>query len=1285
MTISSTTVKNSYSGNGTLDTFNYTFKVFADADVQVIIRDASATETVKILTTHYTVTGAGSASGGTIVFTAGNIPSATETVVIRRASPQTQAIDYIANDPFPAESHEEGLDRSMMAIQQLQEEVNRSIKLSRTNTMNSTEFAIGDTDRAGKVLGFDASGELTVAQELGTFKGNWSTSTAFAVRDIIKDTSNGNIYLCKTAHTSTGSQPISSNADVAKWDLLVDAASATTSATNAANSATAAATSETNAATSETNASTSETNAATSATNAANSFDSFDDRFLGTKASDPTLDNDGNALVEGAMYYNSTDNDIRFYNGSTWDAPATDAETSATNSANSATASATSATNSANSATASATSATNAATSETNAETAETNAETAETNAASSASAASTSASNASTSESNAASSASTASTQASNAANSATNAATSETNAASSATNAANSASTASTKASEASTSASNASTSESNAASSATAASNAQTSVENIFDNFDDRFLGTKTSDPTVDNDGNALSVGAVYYNSVANEIKFYNGSSWDAPSTSAQTSATNASNSATAAATSATNAATSATNAAASAVDATNNGAAQVTLATNQVTLATTQATNAANSATTATTQATTATTKASEASTSATNAASSASTASTQATNASNSASAASTSESNASSSASSALSYKNAAETALDTFDDRFLGAKSSDPSTDNDGDALIDGALYFDSTNNLLKVYDLGNTQWNRTTPTSSDQTKINTVSGIASDVTDVANIAANVTTTANNVSGINSFAERYRVASSDPTTSLDAGDLAFNTTGSVFKYYDGSAWQQITAGGITELSQDSTPELGGDLGLNSNNITGTGNINITGNVSLTGTVDSRDIATDGTKLDGIESGATADQTNAEIKTAYEANSNTNVFLDAEKTKLTGIETNATADQTASEILTAVKTVDGASSGLDADLLDGQHGSYYTQYADTAVSNLVASAPAALDTLNELAAALGDDANFATTTATSLGEKLPKSGGTMTGTLAMGSNTITTSSTVDGRDVSADGTKLDTIETNATADQTDAEIKTAYENNSNTNAFTDALQTKLNGIEASATADQSNSEIKTAYEANSNTNAFTDALQTKLNSASTLTGTETLTNKTLTSPKINENVAVTSTATELNLLDGATVTTTEINYSDITTLGTTAASKVFTADANNLTKVSGAVANVEDTLTDGATITWNVINSPVAKVTLAGNRTLSAPSGTTPIAGQFVSLLIIQDGTGGRTITWNAAYEFAADTAPTLTATANLGDLFTFRYNGTKWLEIGRNLALTLS
>jgi len=341
MTISSTTVKNSYSGNGTLDTFNYTFKVFAAADLQVIIRDASATETVKTLTTHYTVTGAGSASGGTIVFTTGNIPTATETVVIRRASPQTQAIDYIANDPFPAESHEEGLDRSMMAIQQLQEEVDRSIKLSRTNTMNNTEFAVGSTARAGKIFGFDDNGELVVSQELGTFKGNWSASTTFSARDIVKDTSNNNIYLCNTGHTSSGSQPISTNADVAKWDLLVDAASATTSATNAATSATNASTSETNAATSATTATTKASEASTSATNAATSatsaetaktaaetaqaaaeaaLDNFDDRFLGAKASDPTLDNDGDALTDGALYFNTTDDVMKVYDltNTTW-------------------------------------------------------------------------------------------------------------------------------------------------------------------------------------------------------------------------------------------------------------------------------------------------------------------------------------------------------------------------------------------------------------------------------------------------------------------------------------------------------------------------------------------------------------------------------------------------------------------------------------------------------------------------------------------------------------------------------------------------------------------------------------------------------------------------------------------------------------------------------------------------------------------------------------------------------------------------------------------------------
>jgi len=112
---------------------------------------------------------------------------------------------------------------------------------------------------------------------------------------------------------------------------------------------------------------------------------------------------------------------------------------------------------------------------------------------------------------------------------------------------------------------------------------------------------------------------------------------------------------------------------------------------------------------------------------------------------------------------------------------------------------------------------------------------------------------------------------------------------------------------------------------------------------------------------------------------------------------------------------------------------------------------------------------------------------------------------------------------------------------------------------------------------------------------------------------------------------------------------------------------------------------SGGSLTAEGTLTDGSTIAWNVSTDPIAKVTLAGNRTLAAPSN--PLgSGQYISLLIIQDGTGSRTLTWNNSFEFKDDTAPTLTTTATMSDLFTFRYyaGSTKWVEVGRNQNLTV-
>ena len=340
MTVSSTTVKNSYSGNGSTTEFAYGYKIFADTDLQVIIRvNSTGVETVKTLTTHYTVAGAGDASGGSITFTSGNIPASGETVVIIREVPQTQAIDYIANDPFPAESHEEGLDRATMTTQQVQEELDRSIKLSRTNTMTSTEFTVGATDRANKILAFDSSGEISVTQELGTYKGTSATVTtaAFVQRDIIKSTTSAqlnNVYIC-VADSVIGD----SLTDTDHFELLVDAVSAATSATAAASSATAAANSATasansatasassattsgNSATASGNSATAAANSATaaasSATDAAASFDSFDDTYLGAKSSAPSVDNDGNALATGALYFNSSTNVLNVWSGSAW-------------------------------------------------------------------------------------------------------------------------------------------------------------------------------------------------------------------------------------------------------------------------------------------------------------------------------------------------------------------------------------------------------------------------------------------------------------------------------------------------------------------------------------------------------------------------------------------------------------------------------------------------------------------------------------------------------------------------------------------------------------------------------------------------------------------------------------------------------------------------------------------------------------------------------------------------------------------------------------------------------
>jgi len=410
MTVASSTARASYAGNGATLAFAVNFYFLDDSHLQVIIRASTGTETVQTILTDYTVTGAGNPAGGSITFL--SAPAIGETVVIVRNIPLTQQTDYLANDPFPAESHEEALDKLTMLVQQQQDAIGRSIKLSTTNTIGSTEFSVGAADRANKILAFDAAGELAVTQELGVYRGDWAAATSYSARDIIKDTTNDNIYICLVAHTSTGSLPITTNADVAKWALIVDSQAASTSealaadwakktdgivdstdysakawsvggtgvtntatrgaskewatktggtvdgseysakhysgesaasaslanewatktsgpvaggeysakyhAQDAASSASAAALSANDADTAKLAAQSAQSSAESARDATLAAFDSFDDRYLGTKTSDPTLDNDGNALIAGALYFNSVAGIMKVYTGSAW-------------------------------------------------------------------------------------------------------------------------------------------------------------------------------------------------------------------------------------------------------------------------------------------------------------------------------------------------------------------------------------------------------------------------------------------------------------------------------------------------------------------------------------------------------------------------------------------------------------------------------------------------------------------------------------------------------------------------------------------------------------------------------------------------------------------------------------------------------------------------------------------------------------------------------------------------------------------------------------------------------
>jgi hypothetical protein len=164
MAVSATATVVSYTGNGSTTSFAVTFPfqgTGSAAELEVVQRTiATGAEAVLSYTTHYTVTG-GSGSTGTVVMA--SAPADTVQIHIRRTTTRTQTVDYTANDPFPADTHELALDRLAMGMHEIQEELDRSFKVSRTNSITTPEFVDDASTRASKLLGFSSDGNTLQA------------------------------------------------------------------------------------------------------------------------------------------------------------------------------------------------------------------------------------------------------------------------------------------------------------------------------------------------------------------------------------------------------------------------------------------------------------------------------------------------------------------------------------------------------------------------------------------------------------------------------------------------------------------------------------------------------------------------------------------------------------------------------------------------------------------------------------------------------------------------------------------------------------------------------------------------------------------------------------------------------------------------------------------------------------------------------------------------------------------------------------------------------------------
>jgi hypothetical protein len=193
MTVSVKRNQVQFGGDGSTTAFTVNFPYTELDQVKVFLDTTEQTRT-----THFTLTDPGAT--GTVTFL--SAPASGKLVTIKRETDYLQAIDYVNNDALDAETLEKAFDKLTMMCQQLDVKIEKSIGFEETVSevdTTSLKLAAGTADLAGKLLAFDSTGAFVTTQEIGTFKGDDSTTTtaAYVVRDLVRDSSNDNVYFTK--------------------------------------------------------------------------------------------------------------------------------------------------------------------------------------------------------------------------------------------------------------------------------------------------------------------------------------------------------------------------------------------------------------------------------------------------------------------------------------------------------------------------------------------------------------------------------------------------------------------------------------------------------------------------------------------------------------------------------------------------------------------------------------------------------------------------------------------------------------------------------------------------------------------------------------------------------------------------------------------------------------------------------------------------------------------------------------------------------------------------------